>query len=254
MKSAGIADVEMDKLFEREFAFTHNPPLFCSLKEIALFGDFLSSAIDIIVKTNEENIRVIVIEAWLIIDYTIRHILGAAFNLQAFHTDKFDPLYKILPSSFDTCLMRLELILNEQRALPIRPEKKFPHISSAFEEFIKVNYQDTCNKLKEIKGAFIEKLIIEEDAEWKRLHGNSPMLLVDETRYCSDPGWVQKLSDLDEKCFQSVRRLNKARNAAAHTYNTDKILKAFGFNGNASSKKLKAECLNILKKPFKLKL
>jgi hypothetical protein len=49
--------------------------------------------------------------------------------------------------------------------------------------------------------------------------------------------WVDILHDLDKNWFSLARKLNKARNVAAHSYDTNKILAVLGKTGQTQQNK-----------------
>jgi len=61
-------------------------------------------------------------------------------------------------------------------------------------------------------------------------------------------GWLEVVSNLGDDWFSLARRLNRARNKAAHSYDPSAIAKAFGIAGPQTVDMVRTECLELLKK------
>lgn len=55
------------------------------------------------------------------------------------------------------------------------------------------------------------------------------------------------LLGLDNKWFDKARQLNKARNLAAHTVDTERVARCFGISGPRTAKLTRAHCFRMLK-------
>lgn len=60
-------------------------------------------------------------------------------------------------------------------------------------------------------------------------------------------GWLTAVSRIDPDWLKSVNRLNLARNFAAHSYDSEEILKRMGYSGPEAISHLREECLALLK-------
>ena len=58
--------------------------------------------------------------------------------------------------------------------------------------------------------------------------------------------WLDLVGRLDKAWFRNARRLNKARNEAAHSTSHEKILEAFGVHGENAIERAKAKCQELI--------
>ena len=102
------------------FSVSNNIPI--TTGDIDDFNEILFNYFSNIGKTSE--IRVVVLETWMLLEYYIRSALSYSFGMNKFKTDELDPKYQLLPSSFQVCLDKMKLIINTQRKLPLPPTRK----------------------------------------------------------------------------------------------------------------------------------
>ena len=89
---------------------------------VSKFEEFLKIAencIETIKKS--DNIRLIVLETWLLIDYGVRELLLCAIDSSSINRDDYDLRYKALPS-FRACISLLVKIKQTNTKLPPDPD------------------------------------------------------------------------------------------------------------------------------------
>ena len=60
-------------------------------------------------------------------------------------------------------------------------------------------------------------------------------------------GWIKAVKRIDKDWIKGAYRLNDARNYAAHSYDSKKILQRMGYSGTSAVAHLKDECLKLLR-------
>ena len=217
-----------------------NIPL--STKEIPEFNDILFHCFTNIKNTTE--IRVIILETWMVLEYYIRSGLSYAFNLSQYQTDDLDPKYELLPNSFKVCLEKLKLLIDSQRNLPPAPPKK-DDIKAPFAllDYMKKNYPDFYEKLN---------FIIEEYNRKKHPECFPKIdysFIAFPINYYG-PFQIEKIvtafENITDSWYKKALKLNKARNMAAHSYNSEKIYGSLGINGSNKLENTRDYCLNLL--------
>jgi len=223
------------------------------LKDYAKIAEDCINAIE-----NSTSIRQVVLETWLLVDYAIRELLSNLWGLKQFNSEDgdFDLRYELLPS-FDRCTKLLENVLSIQRSLEENPDDHLVEMPTQFIIFYKNNYPDEFNRFLQIEQDYYQKYYPQLTASKRNALSTiktsititSPKTtLLPKRRYYVKKVWVDALRDLDETWFRLARRLNKARNVAAHSYDTNKILSAFGYAGPNAADQIKRECMEMLRK------
>lgn len=216
------------------FSITRNTTL--SPSDVEEFSNLLYNGLTKM--HNSKEIRVIVLETWLIVEYYIRCGLEKAFNLNKFKTDDLDPKYDLLPSSFISCLEMLNRILKSQKNLPLAPKKEDITASPQLWGYIT---EHNPKLLKEIKQ------IVEEYNNFYYPQKETDICL--SLQYFGpyqQEGLVNEYCNVDEKWIKKANKLNRTRNLAAHSYDEEKIYQSIGFSDEQRFEKAKNFCIGLL--------
>ena len=223
---------------------------------------FYGSALDLITfsKVAEEyfksvqelnNPRHVVLETWLLVDFAIRTFLSNLFDLTRFNSEEknFDLRYELLPS-FERCKTILKKVLEIQRSLPENQDENSIKLPARFGYFFMKKYKNEFIKFLDIEQEYYKKYypqLASNDKEKTKISilSKSSISKIPKRHYV-DKSFVKNLQSIDKNWFKIASRLNKARNIAAHSYDLQKILSAFGYKGEKAAEKTKEECLKII--------
>jgi hypothetical protein len=215
-----------------------------SLRYYLDIPDFIDFAerIDLTIKNINKNNkpRLIVLETWLIIDFSLRHILRHGLEINKFCDDNFD----ILPQGFRDCLKILKDFKREQNKKPINPSSKMLNLPVEFKK-----------KIIEDKE-FLEKFCKYESEYYEEVNSSIAVnaIQLHDSKYRNvNEHWLNSIQNIDETWLDKAEKLNKVRNTAAHSFDEDDIYKSLGINGGSKPEKLKAYCINMLKDMIGLK-
>ncbi len=214
------------------FDDSKNIPTFLNLFDYVEFAERIDKTIEFIRQSN--NSREIVIETWLIIDYSIRHILKYGLEIDRFCDDNFN----ILPQGFKDCSYLLQDFINKQKEKMPNPSK---HIIFLPYEFKMAIFED-----KE----FFKKFIQYESEYYKNLNVSGVGVITDlrDNKFRNvDEDWLMAVKKLDDYWFEKANKLNKVRNYASHSFDENRIYKELGLNGKKRFDKLKDYCITTLK-------
>ena len=204
------------------------------------------------------NPRHVILETWLLVDFVIRTLLSTLFNLTRFNSEEeeFDLPYKLLPY-FDRNKNILEKVLEIQRSLPEEPVDNSIKLDMKFGIFFHKKYKNDFMKFLDIEQEYYKKYYPElvNDSTVNKVSIGYSMPIITKSdiikvpkRYCVNKSFVKSLNTIDDNWFKIASRLNKARNLAAHSYDSQKILSAFGYKGEKAAEKTKKECLTMIEK------
>jgi hypothetical protein len=198
------------------------------------------------------NPRHVILETWLLVDFTIRTFLSYLFDLTKFNSEeKLDLSYELLPS-FERSIAILKKVLKIQRSLPENPEDNSVKLPAKFGIFFMRKHKTEFKKFLDIEQEYYKKYFPELTSNNKEKIKVSIQSKADTSktpkRYCVDKYFVRNLQSIDENWFKIALRLNKARNISAHSYDSQKILSAFGYKGKKAVERTKKECLTIIEK------
>ncbi len=197
-----------------------------------------------------ESIRQTVLETWLLADYAVREVLSNLWGLKKFSDEEsdFDLRHKLLPG-FARCIGLLQRILDIQRSLPEEPVSYRLRGPLGLMWFLKEKHRVLLDRLLQVEdeylGVYHPELVAKKP--------NDPLVattvaprVISRKRYCANKAWVEALRSLDENWFKLARRLNKARNVAAHSHDPSKILSALGCSGANAAAQAKKECVQMI--------
>jgi hypothetical protein len=225
-------------------------PFWGKEEQLQKLSDLVGHCVDIV--TESKSLREIVLETWLVLDYAIRDLLVSGYGLYKFCQEDFDLREILLPNSFHGLLQFLEKTISYQSGLSQKPEPSNdfpPYIRSSFGflKHLKENHGDIAKRLEEIEAEYFAKRHPEFAKQiqqgWQFHH--KPR---EEGIEGLPSGWLKVVSNLGKDWFKFARKLNEARNKAAHSYDPFVIAKAFEITGSQAVDKVRAECIKLLKK------
>lgn len=181
--------------------------------EFIEYIDFVFDKID-----SSQSVRDIILEAWLLIDYIVTHLLRDGLHIP----ERIENELTLLPFSFER---KIDLIKKLKKV----ETRKFPNLKSywAFElhpDFYDVLMQDEAFYQKFLYLAIqFERKTRPKGIPYSLLRGD-----FEQSRFVPE-WWYARVAILDDEWFQNCRRLNKARNDAAHKRKMDqnKLFKEF---------------------------
>lgn len=233
------------------FAMQSESPFYGSARDLLAFSKVTEEYFKSVQKLT--NPRHVVLETWLLVDFAIRTFLSNLFDLTRFNSEEkeFDLRYELLPS-FEKCRTILEKVLEIQRSLPENPDENSIKLPVKFGYFFMKKYKDEFIKFLDIEQEYYKKYYPElasNDKEKTKFSilSKSGISKIPERHYVNK-SFVRNLQSIDKNWFKIASRLNKARNIAAHSYDLQKILSAFGYRGEKAAERTKKECLTIIQK------
>jgi len=220
---------------------SHRLPFWGNIEQYKRIEDTIEGCLKVI--RDSDSIRQIVLESWLTVDLVVREFLISGFELARYDNPDFDVRYQLLPQSFENLLTLLENTVKHQK----KSGRRFEDIAIPIPANLLVLLS---NEEQEMLNSVLFRYYKKEyPKEWKEFTRRSdPSFLLDTTKHGMADGWIDIAQKLDDKWFCLARRLQKARNKAAHSYNVDTISKAFGIVGKNQLKYVKKECFNLLNK------
>ena len=208
------------------------------------------SAVDTIHQS--DSARLVVIEAWILLDYAVREFLLSGLGVEKLSTKRFDLRYKLLPESFRGCLRILRRLTKAQSALPPRP-KVVDHrvgISGSFLLFLEKEHPDDSERFRALEQEYYSKYhpelaspnVVVVDPEIKyALLGESPPKFSHINR-----DWLKIAERLDDDWHEKAEQLNDARNQAAHKFDEAQVLGSMGCTGPDALRHLKDRCADLI--------
>lgn len=200
-----------------------------SLIDTLEYIDHVNAVLDRI--DQSDDCRLIILEAWLIIDHTISHLLRDGLNMP----ERIDSALNVLPRSFEKKLELIKILRKvEAGKLPNQESYTAYHLHPEFSTELLNDDEDLFKRLLERACRFQEK------------HCPHEAIVIlgcdfEQTRFVPEP-WYERVSQLDKSWFQRCKQLNKARNLAAH------MLK---INENKLFRDFDASCLGTFKGAIK---
>ena len=208
------------------------------------------SAVDTIHQS--DSARLVLIEAWILLDYAVREFLISGLGVEKLSTDACDFRYELLPRSFRGCLSILARLTKAQSDLPPRPEVVDHRvgISGGFWLFLKNERPDDFERLGVLEQEYYNKhhpelagqnvIVLDPESE-HALFGEPPPKVSHINR-----DWLEIAARLDANWYKNARRLNDARNKAAHSYDEAEVLGSMGCMGPDALQQLKDECADLI--------
>jgi hypothetical protein len=205
--------------------------------------------------TESKSTREMVLETWLVLDYAVRDLIVSGYDLYRFCQEDFDLRYILLPRSFVGLLRLLQETASCQSSLPEEPcsPKRHdypPYIRSSygFFKYLMENHSEISERLKAIEAQYFairHPELAEQIGEGVQFFCAPKERGAERQRLPS--GWLEVVRTLGDDWFSLARRLNRARNKAAHSHDPSAIAKAFGIAGPQTVEMVRAECLQLLR-------
>lgn len=191
------------------------------------------------------NVRLIILETWLFIDFFVRELLMSGLDLNKVNIDVCDLRYLIIPNSFQRCIELINKLKKTHSVLPQDPNESAIKLPICFISFIKKHYPNFLNKLFDIQEKYYAKYVPE--LVTKKYNPLEVKTIPVPAQYSRIPKeWIKAVERIDQDWIKSAIRLNNARNQAAHSYDSKKILRYMGYSGTSAVKHLKDECVKLL--------
>jgi len=197
---------------------------------------------------NSTNIRLIVLETWLFLDYSIRLLLMGAFSLGKYNHEEYDLRYNLLPRSFEACLTLLLKLKKTNKELLPNPENNRILFPMRFLLFLKKEHKDFLEKLIEKEKEYYQKnfpLLSKENNKITVSSVPNIKIVSNNYRRISDT-WLEAVAGIDEEWSNKATKLNGARNLAAHSYDVQKIAARLGYTGKRASELVTTHCMELL--------
>ncbi len=220
--------------------------------DLKQLNSLIKQCIDVLNTSN--NPREIVLETWLTLDYALRKFLLSGFELSRFCGENFELEYILLPSSFKALLELFENTVkyNSKFSLqsdPIQPDRIGGFKSShEFWTFIRDKHLKLYKSIVQVTREYqLEKNPdLRDAANEGKNWAISPIDHLEHKAQTMNLGWRQQASLFDESWFKLARRLNDARNKAAHSIDPQKISQKFGINNPNPLEAVRNQCQHLL--------
>jgi len=233
---------------EEKFVYKYKGKVFSTFTNIPItaedimeFNEIAFNYFDNIKKT--EEIRVVVLETWMLVEYYIRLGLSYTYNINKYKTERLNPKYDLLPNSFQVCLEKLNLLLTSQRSLPLPPTRKEElALSNGLWKYMKEKYPHICEDLLKITDEYNAK-------KFPELYNEIDSSIFAVKRYYGpyqDVKVTSMFENITEDWFKKAVKLNRARNVAAHSYDSEKIYKELGVSGSNRFEICRQYCIKLI--------
>jgi hypothetical protein len=201
-----------------------------------------------------ESTRLIVLEAWLFCDFSIRTIVLAAIDQKHVNLPEYDLRYQCLPSGFEGCIQLLLKIRRTNAALSRDPEERRVKIDGEFFNFLFQEHRDFVDRFMELERAFYKSKypqLAEQVTLTNPVYvGFGESSIFDrgpKTKHARVPSeWLEATESVDQDWLKRARRLNRARNMAAHSHDGNAIAEALGITGPNTLQRVRDECVQIV--------
>jgi hypothetical protein len=204
---------------------------------------------------SSDNVRLIVLEAWLFIDYCIREFLLAGLNLSELNVENCDLRFNLLPRSFVDCINLLEKIKKTHQGLPRDPRENSITLPLKFLFILKNDQPELFHKLLDFEQEYYKRYAPELVHKRFDVFSTDPLdIFKNGTEYSRiSTVWLAAANRIDDEWIKSAIRLNLARNMSAHSYDQMKISQKMGYTGANYIEHIKSECLSLIEKLVGLK-
>lgn len=187
------------------------------------------------------SLRLVVLETWLFLDYTIKQLLMVALGIPSVDSDALDLRQDLLPN-FLRCLNLVIRI----RDMNCELDKPFPRITMPGRVlfYLQKDEPTLFDQLIKAERRFLESI----GAPQVGVSGASTVLTTKDPkpRWVPD-GWLEMTSRIDKTWKARAEQLDRARNKAAHSYDELAIVAKLGFTGPNALELAKADCRTMAK-------
>ncbi len=189
----------------------------------------------------------VVLEAWLLLDYALRKFLLGGLSLHQVNHPKYDLTHELLPGRFDALLQLIEKIRDVNQALPAPPRERmgFP---IDFLLWLRKEHRDSLDRFVELETQFLRT---HDPEALPPLEREPPNYMAVEwpppdTRRVGGL-WLDLATRIDVSWANRARQLNKSRNLGAHSHDRAAIAAALGFSGSNSTALTREHCITLVR-------
>lgn len=212
--------------------------------------EFLKAADNCIETVKQSgNIRLIVLETWLFLDFGVRELLVGALDSAGINHEDYDLRYYALPRNFRACTDLLVKIKQTNEKLPPDPRNNAITLPIRFLFFLKREHPQLFGQLMEAEQQYYQryypKLVTSKETANIYTMSISVSPNQQEYRHISE-NWLKATSRIDDDWRKKAVRLDDARNYAAHSYDTKKISERMGYAGENVEQRIRNECLSLI--------
>lgn len=218
-----------------------------SVYELEEYVDIAEKCVSLV--KSSESIRLIVLETWLFIDYSIRQLIMGALDLTRYNHEDYDLQYNLLPRSFEACLTLLVRLKNSNEKLPSNPEHGRVLLPGRFAFFLMKEHRQTFDELIEAEREYYRKFfpsLLPHENDGTEAISLSPVKVTSHSYRRLSDDWLEAVADIDEEWSKKASKLNAARNLAAHSHDVPKIVARMGYSGENANQHVKNHCLELL--------
>jgi hypothetical protein len=225
-------------------------PFYGTQSDLEALEDLVSNCLKVL--RGATNVREMVLETWLTIDYAIRQFLLSGFEVARFCTEEFNLRHELLPREFSRLLELLELTVQFNANLSLDDEAGKPDKGGGFKaslefwQFVMEHSPDLLERIKQVHRRYVKAKNPEISAE----SIDAGSFFIGESRpeiARMKLEWRRVANNLNNGWFKKAKQLNKARNIAAHTLRSEKITDALGLAGPNIVGQTKDKCFQILR-------
>ena len=231
-------DIPEHLLQVREDLLWHAPP--------AVMNEFLANASESLrAIERSEDIRHVVLEAWLLLDLVLREFLLGGLGLHGVNHSEYDLRYSLLPRSLEG-LLRLILRIRDVNKELQDPVPKGAALPLEFLIWLRRKERQFFDRFVELERNYL----LEKHPEALPPHERLPPVYTTAPWPPPDPRrisahWVESARQLTESWVRRARQLNKARNLAAHSHDRPSIASALGYAGDNSLVLVREHCTTL---------
>jgi hypothetical protein len=199
--------------------------------------------------TNATSARQLVLETWLLVDHWTRTLLAAAFGLASKGTPEMDLRHELLPQSFARCLDLIVRLHKIHSALPVARPSSAVSGHARFWFWLRRERPQVMDALSSAEKAYL-------DQQYGPANVYNPLstttVAITETEAFKakterlPQGWLDAIEGLGQGWFESAKRLNKARNLAAHSTKGVAIAAALGITGGDVLENTRDTCRQLV--------
>jgi hypothetical protein len=195
------------------------------------------------------SVRLIVLETWLFVDYSMRQVLMSALELSRFNHEEYDLRYNLLSRSFEGCLNLLLKLKKVNEELAPNPENNRLTYPARLLFFLRREHKEFFDKLLEVEKEYYQKYfpaLIPKEADIYTVVSEPKIVPVNNNYRRLSDGWLKSVAKIDDDWGKKAAKLNGARNLAAHSYDERKIAGRLGYTGEHALEHVKKHCLELL--------
>jgi len=181
-----------------------------------------------------QSVRLIVLETWLLLDFTVRQLILAGLGLSKYENDELNLKSNLLPRNFRGCLNLLTKLRDYNKQLPHKPEE-YPFLGSLdYVSYLFENDEEATKKVVKLTD------------EYCKINSIPKPGTINENDYrFVKKDWIDVAEQIDDNWQKKAKRINTVRNYAAHSYSDKKIASKLGYHGDSIITQTRKHCLNM---------